>query len=179
MEIRKVSDLESKFWWVTLSFFSCGLCSLKHINFQSSRWSLNGLLSTLLLWLLIHSSNLCSAFLLSLFSSLVSCCCGLRVRVFVWTGHPLPHPPSPLPSSLYILSLPVPSITSTWALPCLGASLCSQREEEGWKPHTFTHRHTQTHYRSEGPSINTWSPPNTVVWKALGRWVLCLCKTTT
>lgn len=97
---------------------------------------------------------MCSTLLMPLFISCRFSCCGLRVRAFVWAGRSLPLPPS----SLHILSLPVPFITSTWALPCLGASVCSQREEQRWKPHT-----------DQKALYKRRILLGTVVWKALGR----------
>lgn len=93
----------------------------------------------------------------------LSCCCrgcGLRVRVFC-PGRSLFASPRPPLSSLYILSSPVPSITSTWVLPCLGASLCfaeGRGELENTHTHTRTHREHSTdqkalHKHMESPPI--------------------------
>lgn len=123
-------DWMKSFGWVYLIFVSLTLkltCSPGFWN-QTCRF-IDGFPGTCSYW-----STLCSTFLMPLF---ISC------RSLLWfacegicLGRPLSASPSLSPSSLHILSLPVPSITSTWALPCLGASVCSQREEQRWKPHT-------------------------------------------
>lgn len=144
------------FWW----------CSLKFIHFQSDLNTVElqiSSLSVLLLWHLVCFSNLCSAFLLSLFTSLVSCCCGLRVRVFVWAGHPLPYPPSFSPLCTFCHCLSPPSLplqrSPVWE------PLSVHSGNRMARKHTHTQRHTQSNtLQIRRPFINTWDTPlNTVV----------------
>lgn len=133
------------FGWVYLFFVSLTLlkltCSPGFWN-QTCRF-IDGFPGTCSYW-----STLCSTFLMPLFISCrSSCCCGLRVRVFVWAGRSLPHPPSLPPLCTFCHCLSPPSLPL--------------ERSPVWEPQSV-HRGKSSagnHTRIRRPFINAQNPP--------------------